>query len=205
MQEELKRAFQMSAVNIVQDFIPFPPNLYPPLKDPQNPYDSYAIGDAFPDKEVAISKLGTAVFSNITFLADSYTDNYDKETTFKDMTFDTVIMTVNQSKNIVTTQIQGRNGTVKEYIGDGDYNITINIIITGTNNHYPISEVRDFKLILNANKSLKIASKYLDTLDISNIVIKDYEFAQEVGGYSYQKISISALSDKAQEIFVSGG
>jgi hypothetical protein len=113
-------------------------------------------------------------------------------------------MTVNQSKNIVTTQIQGRNGTVKEYIGMGDYGIIINGIITtkNGNGHYPIDEVRDLKLMLNANKPIKVASTYLQNLDIKTIVIKDYEFAQETGGYSYQKFSITAMSDNDQYVYI---
>ncbi|WP_263399040.1 DUF6046 domain-containing protein, partial [Streptococcus pneumoniae] len=72
----------------------------------------------------------------------------------------------------------------------GDYTITINGIITGKNGHYPIDEVREFKKMLNANKALKVVSVYLQNLDVTNVVIKDYEFAQETGGYSYQRFSI---------------
>jgi hypothetical protein len=119
---------------------------------------------------------------------------------FKDLVFDSILITVNQSKNITKTDIQGRDGTVKEYIGMGDYVITINGIITGNNGHYPIDEVKDLKKMLDANIAISVVSWYLQNLDVSLIVITDFEIPQEMGGYSYQKFSISALSDTPQEI-----
>jgi hypothetical protein len=207
MQEQLKREFQMESVNIITEFAPYPPNFYPQPKQPNNPYDSYAIGDSYADKSIGTGQLGTPVFANITFKGTTYTDvvnNTSKNVTFEDLTFDTVIMSVSQSKNIVTTEIQSRNGTVKEYIGMGDYNITINGIITLKNGNgvNPIEQVRQLKLMLNANKSIEVACTYLQNLDITNIVIKDYELPQEYGGYSYQKFVITALSDYPKEVYI---
>jgi hypothetical protein len=193
MTELLKQEFKYVGVNILnvaKDFIPYPINK-----------------ETNADAPIGLSQLGTPVFADLTFLGDTYTDTVNEVTktvTFKDLKFEAVIMTVNQSKNIVTTQIQGRNGTVKEYIGMGDYGIIINGIITtkNGNGHYPIDEVRDLKLMLNANKPIKVASTYLQNLDIKTIVIKDYEFAQETGGYSYQKFSITAMSDNDQYVYI---
>ena len=197
----------MTAVDIVTDFLPYPPNFYPPPQQPTNNYDPYAIGESYADKPIGKSQLDTPVFANITFKGATYVEvvnNTSKEITFPDLTFETVIMTVSQSKNIVTTEIQGRNGTVKEYIGMGDYNITINGILTTKNGNgvNPIEQLRNLKLMLNANRTLEVACTYLQTLDITNLVIKDYELPQEYGGYSYQKFSITALSDYPKEIYI---
>lgn len=197
MIEELKREFNLQNVTIISALPPYPIEKGKYIKT-----NAQFSPKEYIDNPVSFSSLGTPVFSNLQFLADEYTDVYDKTTSFKTITFDAVIMTVNQQKNIVTTQIQGRDGTVKEEIGMGDYTITINGIITGANGHYPIDEVREFKKMLNANKALKVVSTYLQNLDITNIVIKDYEFAQEAGGYSYQRFSVNALSDSLQEIFL---
>ena len=35
------------------------------------------------------------------------------------------VVAISRSKNIVSTQLVGMNGTVKEYINDGDYNLNI--------------------------------------------------------------------------------
>ena len=199
MIQDLRREFNLQNVVIRNALPPYNVNGV----SPERQGSDFTINQNFSeDKPVSFSSLGTPVFSNLQFLADEYTDSYGKVTSFQTITFDAVIMTVNQQKNIVTTQIQGRDGTVKEEIGMGDYTITINGIITGKNGHYPIDEVREFKKMLNANKALSVVSVYLQNLDVTNVVIKDYEFAQETGGYSYQRFSINALSDSLQEIFL---
>ena len=196
---DLKREFNLQNVVIRNALPPYPVGGVTPVSNDSN----YQINqNTNIDKPVSVSSLGTPVFSNLQFLADEFTDNYGKTTSFKAVTFDAVIMTVNQQKNIVTTQIQGRDGTVKEGIGKGDYVVTINGIITGVNGHYPIDEVREFKKMLNANKALQVVSTFLQNLDVTYLVIKDYDLPQEMGGYSYQKFSITALSDSLQEIFI---
>ena len=41
------------------------------------------------------------------------------------------IITINQEKNIVTTPLQGRDGTIKEYISDGDFTISVDAAVCG--------------------------------------------------------------------------
>jgi hypothetical protein len=88
--------------------------------------------------------LGTPVFSDITFgdkinpANNQWTDNNGKLQSFEPMTFYTVLLSVSRAKKIVKTEIQGRNGTVKEYIGDDDAAVEITGMICGTNGHYPL-------------------------------------------------------------------
>jgi hypothetical protein len=195
----------MSDLKVPQIYIqpmlpPYPAWLAKKLKGQEADYKIDKL--VYIDKEVSKSSLGTPVYANLQFLGDSFTDNQNKTTTFKTLTFDSVIMTVNQQKNIVITAIQGRDGTVKEEIGKGDYSVTINGIITGSNGHYPIDEVKELKKMLDANKALQVVSSFLQNLDVNYLVIKDYDLPQETGGYSYQRFSINALSDNLQEIFI---
>lgn len=44
--------------------------------------------------------------------------------------FQEVVISVSQERNIVTTSLQGRDGTIKEYISNGDYGITLDIALT---------------------------------------------------------------------------
>ncbi|KAA2242800.1 hypothetical protein F0L74_09740 [Chitinophaga agrisoli] len=114
----------------------------------------------------------------------------------------TVLVTVAQSKKIIVTDIQGRDGTVKEYIGMGDYEVTINGIITGSNQHYPIDETHALKQMLDAPVPLVAVSWYLQNLDVYNLVVRDYAFAQEPGGYSRQLFTINCLSDTPIELLI---
>jgi hypothetical protein len=147
------------------------------------------------------SPLGTPVYCNIEFLTDSYETNVKGQ--FRDtprLVYEAVLITVSQAKKIIRTEIQGRNGTVKEYIGQDDYQVQINGIITGPNGHYPVDEVAFLKQMLDAPIPIPVVSTYLNNLGINLLVVDSYELAQEAGGYSYQTFSISCLSDIPQEL-----
>lgn len=180
---------------------------------PNNKYDINQT--VYTDPELYKSQLGTPVYTNIEFLSK----NYETKTKglFKDtpgrkevgandgkdksaLVFEAVLLTVNQAKKIVKTEIQGRDGTVKEYIGMGDYEISINGVITGGNGHYPIDEVARLKQMLDAPVPIPVVSTYLNNLGINLLVVESYELAQVAGGYSYQTFSITCTSDVPQEL-----
>lgn len=156
------------------------------------------------DKFLYSSELNTPVYTNIEFLPDTYeTSIKGKFLTTPQMRFDAILLTVTQAKKIIKTEIQGRNGTVKEYLGLDDFQVQINGVITGPNGHYPIETVSFLKQILDAPIPIPVASTYLNNLGINLLVIESYELAQEAGGYSYQTFSISCSSDIPQEIRLS--
>ena len=198
---DLVREFNMQNVKIIDARPPFV-ILQKTIQNTDNQFDSKINKSVSIDKELYKSSLGTAVLTDIQFTGNTWKDNYGNTQTFKTLKFDTILVNVNQSKNIVTTDIQGRNGTVKEYIGLGDYSVSISGVITGKNGHYPIDEVKDLKRMLDANIAINVVSWYLQNLDISSLVIKDYEISQDLGGYSYQRFTITALSDSPQEIAI---
>lgn len=154
------------------------------------------------DKVLYKSSLGTPVFTDLTFEEVRYELPDGTIRRVPTIVLQTVLITVSQSKNIISTQIQGRDGTVKEYIGMGDYEVTINGIITGANQHYPIDVVYSLKQMLDAPVALQAVSWYLQNLDIYNLVVKDYAFDQEPGGYSKQNFTINCLSDLPIELLI---
>jgi len=105
-------------------------------------------------------------------------------------------------RNIVKTEIQGRNGTVKEYIGEGDAQISFRGVITGGNGHYPKQEVYNLMQLVKAPVSVPIVSDYLNNLGINAVVFDDRSFEQEEGGYSYQTFSVNAMSDAPVELHI---
>lgn len=151
------------------------------------------------EPELYKSSLGTPVVANIVFQSVTYTANGITKTT-QEQRYDTVLLTVNQPKRIIKTEIQGRNGTVKEYIADDDYQITINGIITGTNGKYPETEVLTLKQMLDAPVSIPVVCRYLNNLGIYNIVVEEWTFDQEPGGISKQNFTINAISDEPIEL-----
>lgn len=178
--EQLIRAFNLQNVNIIQ---PNPVKYNLPLNNPT-------------DTQLYRSSIGTPVLVDLTFLASSYTDENGNNYTFNDFTLETVLITINQQKNIVKTQIQGRKGTVKEYIGLGDWVITINAIIPGTNGAFPKFEMEQLKIIAGCPKAIAITSWYLQMFDINSIVVENFDTAQEGGMYSTPAFTMGCVSDE---------
>lgn len=152
------------------------------------------------------SLFGTPIWSNLLLPAASYRALDGTIIELSEVEIDTALFTVSQGKNIVTTDIQGRNGTVKEYISDGDYSVNIYGAIIGENeNTYPEALVLDFLEHLQAPVSLKIESEFLSLFDIDEIVFTSFDFPQRRGSRDFQAFSASALSDRPLELKNSNG
>lgn len=145
-------------------------------------------------------QLGTAIYEQVTFggtnqAERSYYGIDGNIYTVPSMTFDAVLIDVSFPRNIVKTEIQGRNGTVKEYIGEGDPNITFRGVITGKNGQRPSVEIANLKEMIKAPISIPVISNYLNSLDIYYVVFEERSLSLEEGGYSYQAFSLSAIGD----------
>lgn len=146
------------------------------------------------------SSLGTAIFSDLQF-----GDIYDDDGVLIDVhrPIDTALFSVNQVKNVVRTAINGRDGTIKEFIGMGDYVINIKGVICGKNGAYPAEDVENLMKFLTYDQSIPVDSKFLNEIfDIFEIVIIDYDVPQEEGSQSYQRFEITCVSEKPVEILI---
>jgi hypothetical protein len=153
-----------------------------------------------------VSYFNRPVFSNLVFKArDYYNNDNELVTTWnKDVVLDTVLFDVGQTKNIVTTQVQGRNGTIKEYISDGDFAINIKgLLVSNTNNQFPYTQYEELLKALYCNTEIEINSWILTELyGIKYIVIQNFEILQEVGKQTTVPFEIQALSDIPTEIIL---
>ena len=163
-----------------------------------NPFPSQSYSGDAPIKK---SILGTNVWSNLVFPAGSYEALDGSVIQFDTFTLDEVIFNVSQSKNIVATAVQGRNGTVKEYVSDGDYQVGITGVMIGSGSDiYPEDQMIALTEILKAPVSVKIESEFLSFFDIEEITIVSYSMAQARGSRNQQPFSITALSDTPLEL-----
>lgn len=160
-----------------------------------------------PDQDPALytSKLGTAVLSDLDIAQITYIDSEksNKIIKAKGLQLETVLFTVEQPKNIVVTQVLGRNGTVKEYISDNDYIINIKGVIAGDNGVYPREKVKNLFELLRAPVPLLVNSWYLNQFNIFNVVVRDFTFPQTRGYYSQQMFEINCFSDQPIELLLS--
>lgn len=156
------------------------------------------------------SWLGTPVFDLFKITPFSYVNEEGKTINIAaDTDFETVLMEVTQTKNIITTAVQGRNGTVKEYISDGDYQISINGVITSKyNNVAPFESdanyVNQIIECMRANIAIPVSSNFLQMFNIHSIVVLDYKLNQIEGARNTIGFSMNCISDTPFEIKYNG-
>lgn len=187
---------QNKAKNIDKDFNPYKDNLPPVIEKDAYNHSNFSYLPSYP------SKLDTPVMSDLDIDTTSLgIPNLPR------LNIPTVLFTVSQKKNIISTAVQGRNGTVKEYISDGDFNVNVKGVLVGDNGKYPrlgfestskggVVSVDYLMQVLKANKAITVNSWYLKIIfGISELVITDYNFPQNEGEYSVQPFEFNAISD----------
>lgn len=139
------------------------------------------------EEKPQVSQLGTPVFSDL-LLRD--------EELGVSLYLDTVLFDVSMSKIIVKTTIPGRNGSIKEYVADDDYDITIKgAIVSPTRGQYPLDKIRDLRDLLKLSRSLEVVSTLLQLWEIDQLVVQDYHLPQREGYENIQLFEIKAISD----------
>lgn len=134
------------------------------------------------EESIGVSQLGTLLFDDITFPAGSYKTLEGVIVEYEKLQLQSVLMIVGQSKNIVKTQISGRNGTVKEYNNDGDYQIALQANINELENVFPAEQIQAFQEIKKVPESIPILSKILNSFfEIDNVVIEDFSLNPQTG------------------------
>lgn len=153
------------------------------------------------DEPLAVSKmLGTPIYSNIIFNKGKILDNNGIEIDFwEDFYIEDCLIIVSQTKKIIVTEIQGRDGTVKEYIGLDDFQITINGRLNGDYGVNPKEDTKTLHKILSSGAPLAVTNWFLQNLDVNDIVVQSFEIPQIEGKYSTQFFTITAMSDRVVE------
>lgn len=111
-----------------------------------------------------------------------------------------VTITVSLQKEIVKTGIVGRAGTIKEYVTDGDYQLSmiVGIVATDDEGHiidqYPERAVAQLREIMERPEALEVSSAFLDLFGITRMVVTGFT-ARQMTHSNRQEIEITALSD----------
>lgn len=154
----------------------------------------------FADTEVSRSSLGTPVLSNLVFSGGNYEID-GKIVEFQGIQLDTVIIAVSQAKRVIKTPVQGKNGTIKEYVSDGDYMVTVNgVMTTRITDKYPSDEVEAFIKLMKVPEALEFASEFVDRFGSFNLVVEDYSLPQVEGMRNSQPFTISMVTDNTIEL-----
>jgi hypothetical protein len=153
------------------------------------------------DVPLSTSYLGTPIYSSLDFKALSGRDldnlSPDQEKIVEEgIELTEILLTVTQSKNIVRTALNGRNGTVKEYIANGDYFINVEgLIVSEQPLKKPTEAVKALQTFLELKQSLDIGSEFLSSLGITQVVVDDYRIAEVQGSVNQYSLRITLSSD----------
>ena len=143
--------------------------------------------------------LGLPVFAQVHFLP---------QPGFPGIVLNDPIVEVSRDKIILTTEVQGRDGSVKEYISNGDYAVTIRGILASNPldgrvaRRYPEAEVLALKKVVDVPEALAVGGRLFRLLGIRNLVIKSVSWPALPGFTNLQAYELRCLSDDPIELLV---
>lgn len=112
----------------------------------------------------------------------------------QDLLLDSAVVSFNMTRNIVKTIVQGRDSSVKEFINNGDYVITITGILCENTWGYPLETVVTLDRFMKKKQSLEIVHEVLNAIGVYEIVVDSYD-CQRTPHINCQTYSIAATSN----------
>ncbi|MFV0500074.1 MAG: DUF6046 domain-containing protein [Bacteroidales bacterium] len=118
----------------------------------------------------------------------------------KELVLENCLFDTSNSKRIVQTAINGKDGTVKEWISNGDIIINVQVNILNKERNYPIDELIEIVDFLKLNRELIIAETHINkVLKISRVVVTSWRHVPKTWS-NFQSIMIDFVSDNTYEI-----
>jgi len=140
--------------------------------------------------------FGLPIWDVVTLISPSYTDNDGNNVTGNRLTLDIALLEISNERNIVKTPISGRNGTVKEYMSDGDYDIVIKgSLASNYANLPPIELLEGLQAIVSCPETLTIESNLLEYFRVFNLVIDKPIIRQREGTRNVVDYELICSSD----------
>lgn len=113
-----------------------------------------------------------------------------------ELNLDHVTVGCTMSKRIVTTAINGRPGTVKEWVSDGDVVITTVAKVMGDGNSYPKEAVETILEELKKPEVLPVTNELLnDVWDVQRVVVTSIQTTNRTDR-NWEEVTIGMLSDE---------
>ena len=144
-----------------------------------------------------IGMLGLPVWDTVTLIAEPYTTDEGLVISRPTgLNFEIALCEISNDRNIVKTKIAGANGTIKEYMSDGDFNINIKgSLVSKYSNMPPIDELNTLNIIIKHPEALTVRSNFLDYFDIQKLVIEKPVVKQREGMRNVVDFELQCVSD----------
>jgi hypothetical protein len=168
------------------------------------PDKDYLEIEVFPEDEDSSSQFGTPILEKIILKGGNYKtfEIKDGVPVVKQVSYAAYefegwpMIDVSQDKVIVTTPINGRDGTVKEYIYTDDHQVTIRGLLIGDGNAYPYDARRNLTNMFKINNAYAVESRLLNEMGVLSLVIKSIQFNELEGYNNVCPFTITCISDR---------
>lgn len=160
------------------------------------------------DNSDVYSVLGTPVIMPLLVPDFNYEviDNRGKKQIKKHTHFSfspTTLIDVSMQKNIVITSVQGRSGTIKELVSNGDYVVRIRGLLVGKGNTYPKEQLQNLVELVNLPVSFPVQNDFMTWLGVYRLVVQSFDFPSLEGFANVQPFVLNCLSDQVYDIQIS--
>lgn len=118
----------------------------------------------------------------------------------KKLVLENCLFDTSNSKRIVQTAINGKDGTVKEWVSNGDIIINVQVNILNKDRNYPIDELIEIMNFLKMNQALTITESHINqVLGVTRVVVTSWKHVPKTWS-NFQSIFIDLVSDNTFEI-----
>lgn len=159
---------------------------------------SVGVGDGY---DLKAGLFGLPIWDTITIRSPRYETFEGDIIPDTHFTFEIALLEITQPRYIIKTAIAGRNGTIKEYMSDGDYNIKLRgVLYSKVANKIPREDITKFDILMTAPVALEIESDLLNCVGVYSVVCDRYTITQREGVRNVFDIDVDFISDTPSEI-----
>ena len=150
----------------------------------------------------SISELfSTPVWDTLRLTSDSYINELGQTVPQISLFFEIALCEVSNIRNIIKTNVSGKNGTIKEYMSDGDYSIKIRGILSSKySNKPPIEKITNWSNVTKSPLALTVDSNFLNNFGIYSLVIENPTIKQREGARNIWDVELDCVSDTPFEL-----
>jgi hypothetical protein len=169
---------------------------------PLGPKDRQTVQRAVPEQHggAGLGLLGLPAFCRVSFLPVRTNAGL-----FEGLELIDPILTVSQPQNLIITPITGRRSAVIEYIGQGNYAVTIRGILatdpfSANRFEYPLQQVQAMRDMIALGIAMPVSGWLLDVYGIKNLVFQNATYEALPGFTNLQAYELQCLSDEPIEL-----
>ncbi len=126
----------------------------------------------------------------------------------EDMVLESAVVSYQRQRNIVQTVVQGRDNSVKEFINNGDWQISVSGLICKKGFEYPIDEIDEFNQFMERKATHEVVHEVLNVLGVYEVVITDYALSPtsliNCQPYSFNAVQDTPITLKLNDLANSG-